>query len=231
LKPIYKPAGRAGEYGDLAINIYTGCPHRCYYCFAPSVLRKDRETFHSDVRPRTGIVEAVKRQLDREGITGKLVHLCFTCDPFPMGHDCTPTLEIIKLLKEHGNHIQILTKADSLKAYGLLDENDWYGITLTGKQEPNAAEQKSRLLTLAFMRNKGVKTWVSFEPVLNADYVLSCITAHGQIFDRIKIGKLNYHPSDINWGDFGRQVEAICKKLGRDYYIKEDLRREMEKGE
>lgn len=38
MKPIYEPKGRAKEYGDCAINIYTGCPHRCYYCFAPGVL-------------------------------------------------------------------------------------------------------------------------------------------------------------------------------------------------
>ena len=29
--PIYKPKGVAAEYGDYAVNIYTGCPHRCYY--------------------------------------------------------------------------------------------------------------------------------------------------------------------------------------------------------
>ena len=26
-KPIYKPSGRASEYGELAVNIYTGCNH------------------------------------------------------------------------------------------------------------------------------------------------------------------------------------------------------------
>lgn len=60
MKPIYEPKGKAKEYGDYALNIYTGCPHRCYYCFAPSVLRRDREKFHSDIRPRDGIVEATK---------------------------------------------------------------------------------------------------------------------------------------------------------------------------
>lgn len=31
MKPIYEPKGKAKEYGDYALNIYTGCPHRCYY--------------------------------------------------------------------------------------------------------------------------------------------------------------------------------------------------------
>lgn len=57
MKPIYKPKGAAREYGDLALNIYTGCPHRCFYCFAPRVLHRDKEQFHGIVEPRKGIVE------------------------------------------------------------------------------------------------------------------------------------------------------------------------------
>ena len=132
MKPIYEPKGKAKEYGDYALNIYTGCPHRCYYCFAPSVLRRDREAFHSIVEPRNGIVEETRKQLERENITGKLIHLCFTCDPYPTGYGSSTTREIIKLLKKHGNHVQILTKGDGSRDFDLLDGNDWYGITLDG---------------------------------------------------------------------------------------------------
>ena len=90
--PIYKPSGAALEYGDLALNIYTGCNHGCYYCFAPNVLHKTREAF-AKVEPR----------------------------------------------------------------------------------------------------------------------------------------KLNYHPSSINWHDFGHAAEEICKRRGLDYYIKDSLRADMEK--
>ena len=107
MKPIYEPKGKAKEYGDYAINIYTGCPHECFYCFAPSVLRKVKDDFHKCVEPRKNIVEEVKKQIEREKITGKLVHLCFTCDPYPCGYDTTPTREIIKAIKESGNNVQI----------------------------------------------------------------------------------------------------------------------------
>ena len=43
MKPIYEPKGKAKEYGDYAINIYTGCPHKCFYCFSPNVLHSQRE--------------------------------------------------------------------------------------------------------------------------------------------------------------------------------------------
>lgn len=231
MTPIYTPSGKAKEYGDYAINIYTGCPHRCYYCFAPNVLHRDRESFHNLVEPRKDIYRETMAQLDRENITGKLIHLCFTCDPYPLGVDSTVTRDIIKLLKNAGNHVQILTKNGCCRDFDLLDENDWYGVTLTGaraKQEPGASWTNDRLFALAAARNRGIKTWVSFEPVINAEWVLSCIAAHGEIFDKIKIGKLNYHPSDINWADFGRRAEALCQQRGFNYYIKDSLREIMD---
>lgn len=239
--PIYEPKGKAKEYGDLALNIYTGCPHRCYYCFAPGVLHKAREAFHSHVEPRPGIVEEVKKQLEKEKITGKLIHLCFTCDPYPTGYDSTPTREIIKLLKEHGNHVQILTKGDGSRDFDLLDENDWYGITYTGysaeyvvddipcPDEPGAVSPHMRVLRLNEAHNRGIKTWISFEPVLNDKDVLSYLEIDPEYVDRVKIGKLNYHPSGINWAEFGKRAERICQSYHLDYYIKDSLRAEMEK--
>ncbi len=233
MKPIYIPKGRAGEYGDYAINIYTGCPHRCYYCFAPGVLRRDREQFRTCVEPRSNIVDEVKRQLDREGITGKLIHLCFTCDPYPVGYDTTPTREIIKTLKAAGNHVQILTKGDGSRDFDLLDGEDWYGVTIscwsdTSKvAEPGAALPGVRLATIAEARVRGIKTWASFEPVLDTQSVLWLLSDGKNLFDKVKIGKLNYHPSKVDWADFGRKAEATCQACGLDYYIKDDLRKEM----
>ncbi len=219
MKPIYEPKGRAKEYGDYALNIYTGCPHRCYYCFAPNVLRRDREQFHSDVRPRENIVEETIKQLEREKITGKLIHLCFTCDPYPTGYDTSTTREIIKVLKAAGNHVQILTKGDGSRDFDLLDENDWYGVTYTGADtadEPCALTQTARLFTLAEAKSKGIKTWVSFEPVVNAEQVLWTIWAHHIFFDRVKIGKLNYYLSNIDWAKFGADAEALCKRQNQE---------------
>ena len=231
MKPIYEPKGKAKEYGDLAINIYTGCPHRCFYCFAPNVLRRDKEAFHSHVEPRPGIVEAVQQQLEREQISGKLIHLCFTCDPYPTGYDTTATREIIKLLKAHGNHVQILTKGDGSRDFDLLDSEDWYGITIDGS-EGDTTEYARRLGAIVDAFRAGINTWVSFEPVINAQQVLSDIRAvadFGRI-NKVKIGKLNYFPSDIDWAEFGRMAEQLCQDLGIEYYIKESLRAEMEAG-
>lgn len=227
MKPIYEPRGAAKEYGDYAINIYTGCPHRCFYCFAPSVLHRDREEFHSCVKPRDGIVKAVKEQIEREQLTGKLIHLCFTCDPYPSGYDTTATSEIIKLLKDSGNHVQILTKNPTQRDFDLLDENDWFGITYDGGVRIGGFIPFLHLPILKKAHDRGIKTWISFEPVINAEDVLAAIEETADYVDKIKIGKLNYHKSDIDWKKFGEQAEYLCKELDLNYYIKNSLRNEM----
>lgn len=229
MKPIYEPKGAAKEYGDLAINIYTGCPHRCFYCFAPGVLRRDKEIFHSVVKPREGIVEETVKQIEREKITGKTIHLCFTCDPYPTGYDTTTTRQIIQAIKESGNNVQILTKGDGSQDLDLLDENDWYGITLDGIGNGRDPLWKARINALAEAHSRGIKTWVSFEPVTDEREFFINLHLVAPFVDKVKIGKLNYHPSNIDWADFGRRAEDLCQKLGIRYYIKESLQREMEK--
>lgn len=240
MKPIYVPRGKAKEYGDYAINIYTGCPHECYYCFAPNVLHKVKDDFHKCIEPRKNIVEEVRKQIYREQITGKLIHLCFTCDPYPKGYDSTPTREIIKVLKESGNHVQILTKNgfDARRDFDLLDSDDFFGVTYAGytgidfthtpKSEPKAGAPIERLQALHIAYKYGINTWVSCEPVLDAKDVI-WLMEQADYIDIWKVGKLNYHPSDIDWGEFGRKAEAILRSKGETYYIKEGLRAEMER--
>ena len=226
MKPIYQPSGAAREYCDWALNIYTGCPHRCAYCYCPKVLHCDKEQFFSQVEPRKNIVAEVKKQLEKENITGRLIQLCFIGDPYPTGYDTTPTREIIKLLKEYGNHVQILTKGDGSRDFDLLDCDDWYGVTIDGIMSDGVPR---RLQSLADAAARGIKTWVSFEPVVDSQSILTAINSVSGIVDKVKIGKLNYYHSDINWSEFGRKAESLCKELGLDYYIKDSLRAEMER--
>ena len=239
MKPLYVPKGKAKEYGDYAVNIYTGCPHRCYYCFAPNVLHREREEFHSHVEPRPGIVEALRKQMEHEGVKDATIHLCFTCDPYPNGYDTGTTREVIKVIKESGNHVQILTKGDGSRDFDLLDDKDWYGITYAGyptghyfdaqEAEPGALDIAHRLAALCRAHHAEIKTWMSMEPVLDARNILNFLSLHVDYVDRYKIGKLNYHPSEIDWADFGRRAETICISERYDYYIKDGLRQEMEK--
>lgn len=232
---IYPPRGRAQEYCDLALNIYTGCNHGCIYCYAPKYLHKTKEEFHSHVEPRKNIVEATARQLEKGEYKDKKIMLCFTCDPYPADIDTTATREIIKLIKQAGAHVQILTKGgkEAQRDLDLLDSEDSFGVTISCFEEkrreiePHAARNVDRVSALIAAHNAGIKTWVSCEPVYDTNVVYQLIQ-YNHIIDMYRIGKLNHMPSDINWAEFGRECESRCKDYGRNYYIKEDLRKEME---
>lgn len=255
MKPIYRPKGKAAEYCELAINIYNSCNHGCDYkqidrpsCFAACMAERFGKTWMGEVKPRTEIVKAVKNQLkkgyvdveientkQRIELKNQLIHLCFTCDPYPAEIDTTVTREIIKAIKDSGNHVQILTKGRGAERdFDLLNENDWFGVTISGNYEstkriePKAADLENRILSLRYAHNEGIKTWVSFEPVFEKDAIYYFLTMFDFV-DLFRIGKLNYAPSEINWKEFGCECEKLAKIHGRNVYIKESLKKEMVK--
>ena len=226
MQTIYKTSGAAAEYGELALNIYNGCPHRCFYCSVPKTIRKPKDEFHGDITPRKNIVEETEHYIKSNKLTGKLVHLCFSCDPYPTGFDSIATRNIIKLLKDSGNHVQILTKGSGVRDFDLLDENDWYGVTLDGTEDIDTA-MPTRVDDLVAAHQAGIKTWVSFEPVVYPEVVLKEIKLVAPFVDMVKIGKLNHFPLSVDWKAFGNKAESLCKQLGLTYCIKDALRAEM----
>lgn len=237
-EPIYEPKGLAAEYGELALNVFTGCPHGCWYCYAPGTMRKTAHLFSSDVRPREGLVHAIEAQLSTRDFSGRQVFLCFSCDPYPKGLDTTITRDCIALIKEAGARVKILSKRPTAAALDLdlLDDADWFGTTITGAgpdDEPGADSVAERLKALRMASDAGVRTWVSVEPVIDSHAVYELLMGlDGGVgfVDLFAFGKLNHRKSDIDWAEFGHNVEVICKANGLDYVIKSSLRKQMRSG-
>lgn len=240
MNTIYKPKGRAGEYGEYALNIYDGCPHGCIYCFVPNCVHKDRAKFHASCISRKNIVEETAKRLSKGDIKSKHIFLNFTCDPFPKGIDHEPTREIIRLIHDSGNFVQALTKGElTKKDWDCFKQGDIFGVTISCdndlalKVEPYAELPLNRILQLEFAKNIRLQTFISCEPIFETNVIYNLIRYGGKI-DEYKIGKLNYMSADnpyypnINWGEFGRECERLCKEYGRNYYIKESLRKAME---
>lgn len=235
MKTIYRTKGKAKEYGELALNIYTGCPHECSYCSMKTLYNKS--DLSKNVVPRENIVEETRKRLSIGDIKGEEVFLCFTCDPFPMGVDTSVTYEIIRLIKESGNRVAILTKGevDEDRLFALLDENDRFGVTMScgaemaKKEEPGAASIETRFSNIKMAKAAGIKTFVSCEPVLDTEFIYTLIKMGCGFIDEYRIGKLNYVENDTNWKEFGENCVKLCKEYHRNYMIKAGLRKEMEK--
>ena len=237
--PVYEPSGKAREYSEMALNIYTGCDHGCAYCYAPSVLKKDRTIYHSDVKLREGVLEALERQCASGSLNGKTVLLCFTCDPYsPAAVKTGATRKALEIFNKYGINFNVLTKGGMRAAedFDLYKPGDSFGTTMTFAYadtsmgwEPMAAFPKDRAHAIQVACDKGIKTWVSLEPVISTTDALVIVESLFSCVGKWKVGKWNYdaRAKDIDWKVFGNEIEQLFIRLGCDYYIKEDLRKAM----
>ncbi len=233
---IYEPRGKAREYSPLALNLYKGCSHGCEYCYAPSATFVPRGTFIKP-EPRKNILNLVEKDAQKIQGDPRSILLCFTCDPYqPIEKDLKLTRMALRTLNYYGLTAQVLTKGGMLAARDFdilkLNKNNAFSVTLTTdnpieslKWEPGAALPTERISSLIKAHDMGIKTWVSFEPVINPEAVYRLIDQVKDFVDLIKVGKLNYHPHarTINWPEFREKVIRQLKGLGKDFYIKKDL--------
>lgn len=235
---IYEPRGKALEYSQLAANLYTGCGHHCEYCYAPACVRTTRDEFGKP-KPRKDIIQKIahdahRLQLEHET---RSVLLCFTCDPYQeieMQYELSR--KAIQVLHSYNLDVMILTKGGQRaeRDFDLLTHRDWFGVTLTNlgsalslKWEPGAALPDARISSLHRAHEKGIKTWVSLEPVLYPEVTLEIIRQTHDFVDVFKVGTLNYHPhrKSIDWRAFAIDVKNLLTELRCEYYLKEDLRK------
>lgn len=231
---IYEPRGKAKEYCRLACNLYTGCQHGCTYCYVPATLYRDPCDFATNVLPRKQIIEKIKKEAPQHA--GETILLCFTCDPYqPVEEHYMVTRRVLEIFKIARAIPVILTKGKlGIRDFDLLKEcGGWYGASLTcmnpensRKWEPGAALPEERIELLEKAKAFGIKTWVSFEPVVEPEETLRLIDEVYGFVDHVKVGKLNYHPraAEIDWEEFYEEVMAKLRCYRMSFYIKNDLR-------
>lgn len=236
MRYIYEPKGKAQEYGEHALNLYSGCVHGCAYCYVPTILRKTPAFYHACAWSRAFDWQVVGKEI--ASLRGKSLFLCFTCDPYPPDELKTElTRRVIRLCHENGVRVVILTKA------GIMSERDFdllseypnlsdYGATLTfmngipsRRWEPKAALPWDRMSSLRRAHQLGIPTWVSLEPVIEPAESLEIIRTCHEFVDVFKVGRWNHdvRANAIDWRSFGRQAVRLLEGYGKRYYIKKDL--------
>jgi len=236
---IYEPKGRAREYSELACNLYKGCGHKCLYCYGPRVTKTSREEFQKPTA-RKNILRRLEADVSKASKVQrkKSVLLSFTSDPYQMlDQKLKITRGAIKILHAGGFKVTVLTKGGprAERDFDLMGPRDTHAVTLTllnnaasRKWEPKAALPLDRIKTLREAHHvRGMKTWVSLEPVIDPDAVYKIIALTYPYVDLYKVGVLNYHPhaKTIDWAKFAIEVVDRLEEYGCEYYLKEDLRK------
>jgi DNA repair photolyase len=233
---IYEPRGRAREYAPLAANLYSGCSHGCVYCYAPSATFRTREVFHGTVKPRKNVLAELEKDARKLGPAGGRVLLSFTTDPYqPLEESLGITRQAIQVMHRYGLKVEILTKGGTRAArdFDLLGEGDAFATTMTFltpakslEWEPGAALPADRIAAIKEAHARGIETWVSLEPVIEPDESLEIIRQTHTFVDLYKVGVLNYdaRAKETDWPAFASAVKALLERLGKEYYLKDDLR-------
>jgi len=235
------------EYADYCINHAEGCSHGCKFpCYA--MMMKKRcgviKDYNDWIKPK--IVENALELLDKEipklKDKIKVVHLCFTTDPFMYNQKEIRdlTLKIIERLNKDNIRCTVLTKGIypkdliNVEKYG---NNNEYSITLISlceefkkKFEPYSAPYKDRIKSLKYLHDKGLKTWVSMEPYPTPNLVeqdLRKVLKEISFVDKIIFGKLNYNVESSQFNEnksfyqsCANTVIKFCENNNIEYHIK-----------
>lgn len=233
---IYEPRGKAREYSELAVNLFTGCSHACRYCYCPAILRRTLDNWALDPQPRKNILKELERDARQMRGDTREILLSFMSDPYHSDEAARLTREALLLLEQYALRVQVLTKGGhrSTHDFDILARNRWkYGATiifvserLREQWESGAPPIAERIEAVREAHAKGIFTWVSVEPVVDPHEAIRVIELLRDEVNFWKIGKLNHNrerEAAIDWRRFLTDVETVL--AGHSYLIKKDLER------
>ena len=239
---IYQPYGRAKEYTRWACNLHVGCENACTYCFnkrgvlsaaAGGNTARLKKCFKDEDDAYLTFVSELSRYRKEIIRDGGLL-FSFTTDP------CLPatlklTFRCIAYATGWKVPCLVLTKradwilhnpgmADVLNfANGLLA----VGYTLTGcdEMEPSASPNDDRIEAMRVLKEAGIRTFASIEPVIDFGRSLEMIRKSAPWCNHFKVGLLsgNRHAYDMYRmpGDletFVKEANAAARAHGRTVY-------------
>jgi len=256
MRLIYVPRGRAAEYAPLSISgPYVCCGHGCIYCFNLEIRGMCADEFSKSAKPKPDFLKKFEKDCAELAAAKdqREILISFSTDPYqPLDYELQLTRKAIEILIRHGLHFTILTKAGgprSTRDFDLMAEHPElcrYGTTLVfdnlkdkGIWEPGAAHTPERIEALREAKKRGIRTWVSFEPVVFPDQTINLIRQTLGFVDEYRIGKFNHanipdveevirktgyrYPTDDEWRIFVQRAEALLRHHNQKFIFKKDL--------
>lgn len=167
-----------------SLNPYTGCAHRCTFCYVRAFERRaDRpagEDYGRSIRVKVNVAEVLRRELGRPSWRGEAVAVGTATDPYqPAEGRYRLTRACLEALADASNPFSVVTRGpmivrdvDVLAAAArvarvsvsfslpTLDEAVWRAT------EPDTAPPQQRLRALERLRSAGIDAGVALAPVL-----------------------------------------------------------------
>ena len=158
---------------SYAINPYRGCVHGCIYCYAPSILHESR-IWGEFIDVKINIINILKKELPK--LKSGTIGIGTVTDPYQEPETKYKlTRKCLDELLKYDYPISIQTKSvlilrdiDLIERFAVRE----IGITITTiddnerKKYEGGSSIDERLNALRDFKNRGIKTWVFFGPIL-----------------------------------------------------------------
>ncbi len=153
-----------------SVDPYTGCEHRCIYCYITSYIPDPW-----NVRPKKDFLRYFEKDLKS---ASKILPISMSnsSDPYPkIENDFRITRGTLNLMKRYGFPVLLLTKSDMVTRDSDILESmrSVVSITVTTlneelakKLEPLAPEPERRLRALEKLKSRDVKITVRIDPII-----------------------------------------------------------------
>lgn len=218
-KTIYQPSGKAGEYSGWSCNFYRGCSNGCEYCYLQDSPNADIYTSVPTLKncfkgKEEKAMELFKKEFAvcLDELRKSWLFFSFTTDPL-LPETMGLTAKAVRICMENGVNVRLLTKrADFVEPFfGLLSAKEGYdeelckkhiafGFTLTGHDEleGNSSPNQERIKTMKELHDRGYRTFVSAEPVIDPASSLQVIKETLDFCDLYMVGLLS---GDMEYGE------------------------------
>jgi DNA repair photolyase len=166
-----------------AINPYNGCSHGCKYCYGMPTCHTEYSTW-LHARPRDNLIEKLLKDIEtlrRIDWLGDIqdIFLGAITDAYqPLEAKYKQTQKVIEVLEQNELPFTIITKNDLvLRDIDLLKDYRWcrVGVTITSldenlrkELEPYTASYENRINVLKQLKQAGIQTYLSCEPIMPA---------------------------------------------------------------
>ncbi len=222
-----KSALRPSKIQNHVINPYFGCQHGCKYCYAKIyTFGHEKEEWGTFVDVRINLIDKLKKQLKK--IKQGSIWFSSICDPYqPIESRYKLTQKCLKVLLNWGDSVCIQTKSDLvLRDLDLLkklkDVEIGFTITILDDDlakvwEPGASLPSKRLRALEELKQKGIKTYIFFGPILpyfsdSEDKILEAFKKFNQVgVNEVLVDKIRHLQDKV-----GRELrEFVLEKYGK----------------
>jgi len=206
----------------LTFNPYTGCDHKCVYCYATSYI----PNFYN-CRPKKDLTTRLQQEASR--LKGQLISIADSSEPYPaIEKHLSLTRKCLQTLSQHSCRLQIITKSNlvtrdsdilkkvaSVVAFTITTDNN----ELAQKLEPNAPTPLQRIQAIRALTQKGIPVCVRIDPIIpllndNPETLIKTLATL-----RVKhITSSTYKVKQDNWKRFSHTFQATAKQLEPLYF-------------